>query len=224
MSTIPLVIRTLLEDDLTQVARVHVIAFPGSALTCLGAGAVERYYRWLLLGPHQALCIGAFTEGTLAGYCFGGKFRGATSGFLQRNRWYLIGLVLTHPWLALSPFFHLRLQEGLHGLLHARRYTEATIEERRRKKNSFSLLAIATDPGMQNKGIGGALMARAEAYALEQGYQEMGLSVHTVNTTALGFYTSLGWQSKLKDGETTIMIKILDSGMAGLRSTTGESL
>jgi ribosomal protein S18 acetylase RimI-like enzyme len=224
MSSISPDIRLLLEGDLAQVTHIHLVAFPGSALTRLGMGAVERYYHWLLLGPHQALCIGAFMEGVLAGFCFGGKFRGATSGFLQKNRWYLGGLVLTHPWLAFNPFFRQRLQEGLHGLRHARQNTKATIEERRKKQNSFSLLAIATDPCMQKMGIGSALMARAEAYALEQNYQEMGLSVHTGNLPAFGFYRTLGWQTKQEIGENTIMIKALDSRLDSSIDIEGENL
>jgi ribosomal protein S18 acetylase RimI-like enzyme len=224
MSSIPPDIRPLLESDLAQVTRVHLAAFPESALTRLGAGVVDRYYRWLLLGPHQALCNGAFLGDELVGYCFGGKFRGATSGFLQKNRFYLIGLVMIRPWLAFNPFFRQRLQEGLHGLRHARRNTEATIEERRRKKNSFSLLVIATDTRLQNKGIGSALMACAEEYALEQGYQQMGLTVHTGNLPALGFYKSLGWQVKQEIGENAIMIKDLDSSLDGLTGMEGAFL
>jgi ribosomal protein S18 acetylase RimI-like enzyme len=224
MSSIPLEIRPLLESDLVKVTHIHLVAFPMSALTRLGANAVERYYRWLLLGPHKALCIGAFMDGALAGFCFGGKFRGATSGFLQKNRWYLVGLVLTHPWLVLNPFFCQRLQEGLHGLRHAWQNTKATIEERRKKRNSFSLLAIATDPLLQKMGIGSALMSRAEIYAIEQNYQEMGLSVHTGNLPALGFYKSLGWRVKQEGGENTIMIKTLGSNLAISTGTEGASL
>lgn len=221
MSSVPLEVGPLQERDLVQVARIHLIAFPGSALAHLGTGAVEHYYRWLLLGPHHAFCVGAFIEGSLVGFCFGGKFRGAMSGFLKKNRWYLLGQVLTHPSLVFNPFYFQRLQEGLHSLRHARRYTKATIGERRRKKNSFTLLAIATDPQWQKKGVGEALMRRAEAFALEQGYQEMGLSVHTGNSAALGFYHTLGWRVKHKDGENIIMIKTLDSCPGGSTGKEG---
>lgn len=224
MSSTRLEVRPLVERDLAQVTRIHCAAFPEGAITRLGAGAAERYYRWLLLGPHQALCIGAFMGEALAGYCFGGIFRGATSGFLHKYRYYLMRQVIIHPWLAFNPFFRQRLKEGLNGLLRARQYTEATIEERRRKKNTFSLLSIATDPTMQKRGIGGTLMRRAEEYAIEQGYQRMSLTVHGGNLGGFNFYASHGWHVEQELGENTIMAKTLTQGQAGSVGMKGASL
>lgn len=76
--------KSLTTSDLPHIVRVHRAAFPDSALTKLGSEAVRRYYLWLLIGPHDAVNVGAFDlENVLVGFCFGGKFRGALSGFLQ---------------------------------------------------------------------------------------------------------------------------------------------
>jgi hypothetical protein len=92
--------RPLVEKDLPAISAIHLAAFPKSALSRLGKGAVRRYYYWLLTGPHpDSFTIGAWQGEQLAGFCFGGKFRGALSGFLRKNRAYLAWRVLTHPWL-----------------------------------------------------------------------------------------------------------------------------
>jgi ribosomal protein S18 acetylase RimI-like enzyme len=207
MSGHPFNVRPLTEADLEQVTRIHLDAFPDSAFTRLGAGAVTRYYHWLLMGHHQAYCIGAFADETLAAFCFGGKFHGATSGFLQKNRWYLAGIVIMRPWLAFNSLFRQRFQEGLHGLRIARRVAEIPLEAKRKKKNRFTLLAIATDPKQQGHGAGGELMARSEVFAREHGYAEMSLTVHSRNQRALGFYKHLGWMIEREDGENTLMFK-----------------
>ena len=103
-------------NDLPAVAVVHGAAFPESALTKLGPRAVGRYYQWLLTGPHEAASLGIWKDGRLVGFCFGGIFRGALSGFVGNNRWYLAGRVLTHPWLVANPIFRDRLRIGLKGL------------------------------------------------------------------------------------------------------------
>lgn len=101
---------------------IHQLAFPQSAMTHLGSEATKRYYDWLLTGPHpDAFCIGLECELTLVGFCFGGRFNAATGGFLQKNRTFLIGRVLTHPWLVFNPLFRERLTLGVTILRRLRR-------------------------------------------------------------------------------------------------------
>ena len=76
-------IRNLEAKDLPYVAAVHVAAFPDSALTMLGTEVVRRYYEWQLTGPHDIAALGAFAGAGVEGYCFGGVFRGAMSGFFN---------------------------------------------------------------------------------------------------------------------------------------------
>ena len=51
-------LRALTGNDLRRVTAMHQRAFPNSALTLLGSGAVERYYGWLTHGAHDAVCLG----------------------------------------------------------------------------------------------------------------------------------------------------------------------
>ena len=53
-------IRSLVELDIREVAMVHLVSFPQSALLKLGREAVARYYALLLRGAHDCLALGAF--------------------------------------------------------------------------------------------------------------------------------------------------------------------
>ncbi len=143
-------IRGLTRDDLTRVAEVHVQAFRDSAITKLGKEAARRYYEWQLTGPHDCQAIGAFIDGALAGFCFGGVFRGAMSGFLRANRLFLIGRVLVHPYLLADPLFRSRLFDGLHVLRRFRRSQAPTRQTRKKTPDAF--LSMAVDPRWQRRG------------------------------------------------------------------------
>lgn len=191
-------------DDLTNVALIHLRAFPDSALTKLGKEPVRRYYEWQMIGPHDASNIGAFVESELAGFCFGGVFRGALGGFLEKNRNYLIRQVITHPWLLLNPLFRERASlaaKRISGKLFRSKVHPASPRiVSSEKPVAFGILSIAVDPKFQGSGVAQLLMEHAENIALERGFTLMRLSVHPSNGRAVRFYEKMGWQRVLDDG------------------------
>lgn len=204
-------VRALTKEDLPAVAQVHLAAFPNSALSKLGREAVRRYYEWQLLGPHQSVALGAFRAATLAGFCFGGYFRGALAGFLKKNQAYLAWRVATHPWLAVSPLFRDRLTTGLR--VRQRKSTSTPLRLDTPilpATKPFAILAIAVQPTIQKAGVGRLLMLKAEAAAQQVGAVSLLLTVDTTNTQAIRFYEGLGW-AKTPAGEnwTGTMIKPL---------------
>jgi ribosomal protein S18 acetylase RimI-like enzyme len=189
-------LRPLGTSDLDAVAATHRAAFPDSALTRLGREAVRRYYEWQLLGPHDAAVFGAFQGSTLVGFCFGGTFRGATTGFIRRHRIYLASLVLTRPWLVANPLFRDRLKDGL--AILSRSPDLARIGARTPKadpppRQSFGILAIAVHPQWQRYGIGKLLMREAEQAARARQLTQMHLTVHPDNAAAVSFYEARDW-------------------------------
>ena len=188
------VVRRLEVDDLAAVVRIHTAAFPGSALTLLGAEALRRYYTWQLLGPHEVVPSGAFIGNDLVGFSFSGVFRGATSGFLKRNRAYLIARLLSHPWLISNPLIRERLRLGARILRKkestAHRAQESVVSQR----TSFGILAIAVDPSVQRSGVGQELMRTAEISASTLGFDQMHLTVSPDNHQAIRFYEKLNWK------------------------------
>ncbi len=204
-------IRPLNQSDLPAVALLHVAAFPNSALTKLGVEAVRRYYEWQLIGPHDVDALGAFHNDRLVGFCFAGIFRGAMSGFLQKNWLFLTGCVLIRPWLILNPIFRERTTLAIRIL---RRLLRQLIRRRPKALNqssfhsskpskSYGILSIAVDPAYQGSGIGRMLMECSEAIARERGFSEMDLTVDPQNEKAIRFYERLGWEKVVNAGRWT---------------------
>ncbi len=193
-------LRQLAAKHLPLVTATHMAAFPRSALTLLGAEAVRRYYEWQLVGPHDVFPSGAFINEQCVGFCFSGVFRGATSGFVRRNRIFLAGRVLMRPWLILNPLFRGRIDAGLRLVkLHPKQQqTTSSLHQPKRsertKEKSFGILAIAVDPKCQGAGVGRLLMAEAEDVARRRGFSKMHLTVSTDNAQAIKFYESLKWE------------------------------
>jgi len=192
-------IRTLEAKDLREVAMVHMLAFPDSALTMLGTEAVRRYYEWQLVGPHEVVALSARVNSELVGFCFGGIFRGAMSGFVRKNRMFLIGHVLAHPYLVRNPIFRDRLAAGARVLKSQAKPQASAPPPPSQNLNHFGILAIAVHPQRQGLGIGKVLMAEAEDVARRQGFQEMDLTVNPGNRQAVEFYERLNWIRFSKD-------------------------
>lgn len=196
-------LRALAVDDLSEIAAVHIAAFPSSALTQLGRRAVERYYAWQLTGPHQVSAVGAWDQERLVGFCFGGTFRGALEGFLRANRRILALAVVRRPWLVVTnPLFRERL------VLASKILTKKLKRKRAHGKSqtaapgvpSYGILSIAVDPTYQGHGVGRALMSEADQIARARGFTRMALTVDTDNQQAIRFYERSGWVRVSQNG------------------------
>jgi len=194
-------IKLLTTADLPVLVTIHQTAFPDSAITRLGQEAIKRYYHWLLSGPHpEAFRIGLFNDNQLLGFCFGGRFNSATGGFLQQNRFFIAGRVLTHPWFIFNPLFRERIKAGFFILRRIRQSrSTSTIAWQELANPSFGILAIATHPSFHGQGIGKCLMIAAEEQAQQKGFRQMHLTVNPHNYRAVGFYEGLGWQKQKTD-------------------------
>ena len=200
-------LRRLEVEDLGGVTRVHMAAFPKSALTLLGPEAVRRYYQWQLQGPHDVTASGAFMGNQLIGFSFSGVFCGATGGFLKQNRKFLAVRLLTHPWLVANPLIRERMNFSARVLRRKNGRGDQTTSRAKEKIRSFGILAIAVDPQVQSSGIGGLLMATAEQVAITQGFTQMHLTVNPNNNQAIKFYEKLSWEKTLTQGEWTGSMK-----------------
>lgn len=204
LQTPPLTTTPIEVSDLRVIAQIHLAAFKASPLTALGRETVYRYYHWLLLGPHDQVALAVHQDKNILGFCFGGMFHGAFSGFVRKNRTFLILRVLTHPWLIVNPVFRERLSLSAR-VLHGHPVTSPKnvpqpIQVRSIKAQpSFGILAIATHPQYQKSGVGQLLMRTSEMEALRRGYSQMHLTVHVNNEKAIRFYEGLGWKKVFVD-------------------------
>jgi len=202
------ILRKIESCDLNDVARLHMLAFPGRALTVLGIETVRRYYEWQLTGPHNVTAVGAFFGPELAGFSFGGIFRGALSGFLKKNYRFLIWQVTTHPWVLLNPLIRARIWLWFILLVTPLwPHSFKNVADSPIKKRSFGILSIAVSPNHQRRGLGRLLIEVSEKAAYDAGYYEMSLSVDADNQKAVHFYESLGWEKAPSNDPMLIKMK-----------------
>lgn len=210
-------VRPLTVEDLGQVSSIHILAFDDRAFSRMGEETVRRYYNWLLLGPHKALALGAYKADQLIGFCFSGVFHHALSGFLKKNRYFLIRYVLFHPWLLFNPLILNRVKLALRFLYYrlrpqARKISNPSSEP---QGKYFSILAIATHPEHWGSGVGRLLMQHSEEFALQLNFSTIRLAVDTTNTRAIEFYERQGWKKELVNNEWKgLMVKSLTSTTA----------
>jgi len=182
---------TIGRDRLGEVAGIHRRAFPEGALTALGPEAVRRYYEWQLCGPHDVVFLGAIdaTAG-LVGFCVGGVFRGALSGYLRANRLHLLRTVAARPWIVGQAVVRERGARAIVVLAHTRHPRSSPPSPARQ---TFGVLAVAVDPDHRRRGIGRCLLTAIEAAARERGFHRMALTIDPANLGAARFYEASGW-------------------------------
>lgn len=189
------------EEDLGAVVGLHLRVFPDSVLTELGPEALDRYYRWQLLGPHDVAAFGVSIGGQLVGLLVGGRFRGSMIGFVKQHPAFLAGRVARRPGLLLGSRGRTAVRTGLR--LLARPAARTRIERPERVPDgSFGVLVVAVDPAAQRTGVGRVLLEEAERWALEAGYHRMHLTLDPTNWGAAAFYRELGWQRLGLAGDT----------------------
>ena len=190
-------IRPVGPEHLQAIAVVHCASFPESALSSLGTEAVRRLYEWQLVGPHEAVALGAFVNDELKGFCVGGIFRKKMSGYLRRNVVFLVSRVAVRPWLMLRGGFRDRFIAALRILRVLPPPTNGVPLYQDSNPHSFGILSIGVHPDLQGHGIGRVLMAEAEAVARQRGFRRMNLSVKTSNYEAIRFYEALAWTRRV---------------------------
>lgn len=213
VNTSEVVLKEIKKDDLIKIAQVHINSFPESALTKLGVSIIERYYLWQLTGPHEKVRpVGAFVGQNCAGFSFSGAFNGSTSGFINRNKMFLVKEVLTRPRLVFNSLFRRRLYSGVKLLWRfTKKKQSANAAVKTEKLKSYGILSIAVSTDYQKFGIGNMLMLDAENEAVKCGYKRMHLTVSPDNEKAIRFYEKLSWQKSAPDESWKgSMIKILD--------------
>jgi ribosomal protein S18 acetylase RimI-like enzyme len=195
-------IREMSLNDLEEVAKVHIEAFPKSFITQLGRGAVSRYYKWQLVGPHDHYCIVAVFKMKIVGFCVGGISRGSLIGFLKKYKVYLAMAIASKFWLLMQKKYLFKFTFAFQ-LLLKRILVHQKKENQTFPKESYGILAICVSPEVQGQGISQKLMQLSEIEAIRRGFKKMHLTVDVENHRAIRFYEKLGYfkvEDKCKNG------------------------
>lgn len=180
--------------DLSDVARIHVAAFPTNVYSRLGTRLVVSHFRWHLTQRTLVYANGAFdiVTGAMLGYCFGGLPGEPTSSFARSHKSLIVRSLLRRPQLLTHPMFRTGLglgvrQPGNEEADASQPDSDPTVV------HAYEIFSLAVDPREQNRGLGKRLMRDQEAYASRQGFASMVLRAPIENAATVAFYERLGY-------------------------------
>lgn len=152
----------------------------------LGPGYTDRFLRGFLSGSERLFLV-AEREGRVVGYVVGRPVSGRGSDDRRLLPWVAFGLV-RNP--------RLIRRDDIRGEL-LRRFRSAREGSAEPEPDLpgpvFSLVGIGTDPAVQGRGVGRALVEAFQAHVIEHGYGSGRLSVYRDNAAARHVYERAGW-------------------------------
>ncbi len=196
-----LTIKELSEDDFGQVPKIHKLAFPNSVLSYLGTKILMRYYRFLRHKPNFTICIGAFADKCLVGFCVSGVFKVQMGNFIQKNWPYLMIAFGVRPHLLFNELIIIGIRKGFQLLVNlAKKRKRAKAVPPKWSRPRFGIMSIAVDPVCRRRGIAKKLIDEVQRLALLNGFPDIRLTVRHENVEAIEFYLDSGWEKVKTNG------------------------
>ena len=205
--------------DLTDLARCHRSAFPGSLSSKLGTRYCMKMLTWYIDDERGDMF---HIEGNVKviGYCGGirhnapGRHGSATS-VTQYTFNALVFSFLMRPWLIFHPEIRNRLPFILKNIGLKLKPTRPVKPVPAHESNpdfmpSMGLVVIGVDPEYQGKGYGSILLMEFERRAREKGFRRINLSVRKDNEQAIAAYLKNGWSAGSAGEEELSMFKNLE--------------
>lgn len=181
-------IRSAKQDDLKNIAVLHIECFPDYFLTRLGLSLLAKYYKEFITIDNIFLISveDSKVNGLLVGTPSSAVGR---NGFIRKN---LIALLLRMLWLCIK--FDKETWKRVFGLINSFRILQNA--NNKAKNNQIntepSLLSICVSENYKGKGIAKKLMREFERQLVITGYHGYNLTVHKSNQRAIKFYEKLG--------------------------------
>lgn len=189
--------RLINDAELDRVAEIRLKNFPESSITALGIETSRRFVEWLVKGPHNSFALGAYVDGKLVGHLIAGHFHHAHSGFIEKNRAYIVRYILTHPQVLTKPFVRQKIVDSLRYALFLRYPKEVRLvpdPETMIPEQMCGMLDWAVDPDFQGYGVGRILMEVGEDIARERGFTYANCSVLKTNEKVIQFHQRRGYE------------------------------
>ncbi|MFN7801272.1 GNAT family N-acetyltransferase [Gemmatimonas sp.] len=190
-------VRLMQEADLEAVAQLHISAFPEQLMSRLGVDVVRAYYAWQLRCGATARAFRAAVVGDrngLAGFVIGGRYHGATSGFVKAYAGTLLLALARNPQLLGDRRVLAKLRAVTCAVVGVWFRRVAPSRPGPAHEPSFGVLALAVAPNRHGSGVAAQLMQELEGAAMAAGFRAMNLHVNTDNPRAIAFYEKRGWQ------------------------------
>lgn len=166
--------------DLSDIADIHIKAFPGFFLTAMGKSFVREYYRAVLEFPEN-LCFVATEEERTVGFVVGFGNPPAFYTFYKKRRVRLISLVLrailTNPGLLGRVLVNLKRVSSVEG-----------------SSSEVELSSVGVEPSLTGTGVGRSLIQAFVNLARERGYQSIYLTTDAEENDRVNlFYIKQGF-------------------------------
>lgn len=197
-------IRPVSTGDLRAVARVHIAAFPESALSSLGPSVVEAYYAFRFDVAVGLVALGAWEEDELIGFVVAGSFSRGLREFFRRCWSKILLATARRPWVLLRRRFWEASETAAGAMTRSRGSDSGLLPP-----DSVGIMAVGVVPTLRRSGVASALMAEAEQRLSSSGVVHLHLSVRADNPGALRFYEARGWRQAQGRGATVLMRKVL---------------
>jgi ribosomal protein S18 acetylase RimI-like enzyme len=207
------VVRPIKSADLTAVAALQQAAFPEDFLSRLGRNAIEQYYAWHIQKAPDGAYLGAWCEGTFAGFCFGGTIQPGLRRFYPEHAFQIAGWCASQPQIMFTPVtWRALIGEAASLGFHTRRriFNSSEIKLLNHCSSSFYIMRIAVASVYRRRGVARCLMLGAEAEASARGILNMHLWVDTNNSAAINLYRALGWELLFEKHQRYRMAKRLE--------------
>ncbi len=190
-----IVIRNIEIPDLSQVAKIHMDAFPESILTVFGNKVIRKYYEWQMAKPNECYPTGVFLQHQLVGFSFAGVFLDSEIGFLRKNWLLIIETIFSNPVILVNPVLWKKTQNAFQELSRERKYLkQRNMSNSSQYVKKFGILSTAVKPAYQGSGIGKLITENIEIIASGLGFGTIRMSVHPANSKSILLHEKLGYQ------------------------------
>jgi ribosomal protein S18 acetylase RimI-like enzyme len=175
--SIKMQLRNLKQEDVSDVAEVHIISFSGFFLSSLGLNFLKTYYSACLKNK-DTIAIGLYDDyGKLQGFASGTLNASSYHKKILLNNFYnffisLIGVILLRPKVLARLFFNLNKSP-----------------KKSDKKDYAELMSISILPEFKGLGYGKVLLDEFESTAKKMGAIRLALTTDFYNNlSVLNFY------------------------------------
>jgi ribosomal protein S18 acetylase RimI-like enzyme len=191
-------VKSIDQSDLLEICRLHKLSFDKAHFTSvLPERLLQKYYEKIIEKCEYGIIL--YTpEGTGIGFAVGGKdLSGLINPFIKNNFFQLLWLLIMHPRF---------LIEKVRGVLSLIFKKQNIISEA-----EVILLSITTNPDLEMKGKGSAVLAEFEKLLTQFGINSYGLGVRRNNKKAIDFYLRQGFRLEFGERDSEYYIKHLKS-------------
>lgn len=194
------------------LASCHLRAFPGEFLTLLGASFLRHFYGYYIRSGEGIVKIAVDEHDNVVGSVCGGKpelHNGFSKCYVPLYALHILFAAFRYRLVRRRLMHHIASVGGRFKCKKQTPGQQAAYPAGR----SSSLSSIGVDPAVRGQGIGVRLM---DAFSLEskrRGYQQMRLSVHLDNDSAVALYSKCGWKEVYRNENGIYFVKTLEEDL-----------